>query len=118
MKLKYGLLSLAILPCLSFAECNQNDQVQIHQCMTQQLKTDKVKMNKLYQQAYNKFENNNQILLEKSQKAWLNYRNVQCDELMGSLTYGASGMAAGLVYLQCQLDSTEFRLKELQDLAR
>lgn len=54
--------------------------------------------------------------MEKSQKAWLNYRDVQCNQLLGSLTYGALGMSAGFAAIDCELNSIQFRLKELKSL--
>ncbi|MDN5417332.1 MAG: DUF1311 domain-containing protein, partial [Acinetobacter sp.] len=44
-------------------------------------------------------------------KAWLNYRDAQCNELTGSLTYGALGLASGFAHLDCEINSTTFRLK-------
>lgn len=66
----------------------------------------------LYQRIYLQYDDNNKLLLEKSQKAWLNYRDAQCNELTGSLTYGALGFA----HLDCEINSTIFRLKELSSL--
>lgn len=104
---------------IAYAQCNlqKQDQVQAYKCMGEQLKSDKSKMNKLYQQVYNQYDSKNKSLLEKSQKAWLSYSDAQCDELMSSLTYGASGLASGFANLDCQINSAEFRLKELKSLA-
>ncbi len=117
MKNQFLIITLCLISTASFAECSiQHDQMKAFKCMEQQLKTDKTKMNKLYQQVYNQYDEKNKALLEKSQKAWLNYRNAQCDELMSSLTYGALGLASGFANLDCQMSSTEFRLKELKSL--
>jgi len=70
----------------------------------------------LYQRIYLQYDDNNKLLLEKSQKSWLNYRDAQCNELMGSLTYGALGLASGFAHLDCEINSTKFRLKELSSL--
>lgn len=116
MKFNILILSLCFIPTISFAQCNQQDQMSLYKCMEQQLKTDKAKMNKLYQQVYNQYDEKNKALLEKSQKAWLNYRIAQCDELMSNLTYGALGLASSFAHLDCQINSTAFRLKELKSL--
>lgn len=116
MKRSILFASLFLMPCFAFAQCNQQDQMQNFKCMEKQLKADKSQMNKLYQQVFNQYDPQNQVLLEKSQKAWLNYRTAQCDELTSSLTIGALGLAAGFANLECQISSTEFRLKELKSL--
>lgn len=116
MKLNFLIFSFCLIPTLSFAQCNQQDQMSLYKCMEQQLKSEKTKMNKVYQQVYKQYDEKNKALLEKSQKAWLNYRIVQCDELMSNLTYGALGLASGFANLDCQMSSTEFRLKELKSL--
>jgi len=117
-KIKYSFLALLFVSLFNtaYAQCNQQDQRQAYQCMQQQLKTDKAKMNKLYDRIYLQYDDNNKLLLEKSQKAWLNYRDTQCNELMGSLTYGALGLASGFAHLDCEINSTTFRLKELSSL--
>ncbi|MFW1798710.1 MULTISPECIES: lysozyme inhibitor LprI family protein [unclassified Acinetobacter] len=84
--------------------------------MEQQLKTDKAEMNKIYQRVYQQYDAQNKVLLEKSQKAWLNYRNTQCTELTGSLYYGAMGLASGFAHLDCEINTTQYRLKELTSL--
>ena len=70
----------------------------------------------LYQRIYLQYDDNNKLLLEKTQKAWLNYRDAQCNELTGSLTYGALGLASEFAHLDCEINSTIFRLKELSSL--
>lgn len=111
----YASLSTSICS-IAYAKCNQTDQLQTYSCMEQQLKTDKVKMNKIYQRIYQQYDAKNKALLEKAQKAWLSYRDAQCTELTGSLYYGAMGLASGFAHLDCEMNATQFRLKELTSL--
>ncbi|WP_228270159.1 lysozyme inhibitor LprI family protein [Acinetobacter bereziniae] len=53
---------------------------------------------------------------KNSQKAWLSYRDAQCTELTGSLYYSAMGLASGFAHLDCEMNATQFRLKELTSL--
>jgi uncharacterized protein YecT (DUF1311 family) len=111
----YSFLSSNICS-IAYAKCSQSDQLQAYDCMEQQLKVDKVKMNKVYQRIYQQYDTQNKTLLEKSQKAWLNYREAQCTELTGSLYYGAMGLASGFAHLDCEMNATQYRLKELNRL--
>lgn len=111
----YTFLTTSICS-IAYAKCSQNDQQQTYRCMEQQLKTDQAEMNKIYQRVYHQYDAQNKVLLEKSQKAWLNYRNTQCTELTGSLYYGAMGLASGFAHLDCEINATLYRLKELTSL--
>ncbi|WP_228147124.1 lysozyme inhibitor LprI family protein [Acinetobacter sp. ANC 3832] len=110
------LLSKILLSSFSYAKCNNENQIVAYKCLQSELKTEKTKMNQLYQQIYAQYDDKNKQLLEKSQKAWLNYRDVQCNQLLGRLTYGALGMSAGFAAIDCELNSIQFRLKELKSL--
>lgn len=116
MKIKMVLLSTILLSSFSYAKCNYENQIVAYKCLQSELKTGKTKMNQLYQQIYAQYDDKNKQLLEKSQKAWLNYRDIQCNQLLGSLTYGALGMSAGFAAIDCELNSIQFRLKELKSL--
>jgi len=118
-------LLLAILvstPCLAWADdnwdfdcpytlkCSEGGQEQMNICLENEYKKIDNKLNALYKQLLNSLENPKK--LKEAQKAWLRFRNLDCD-------YANSGLLKeGSYYFYsqtaCFIDHTEKRIRDLQ----
>ena len=116
MKIHYIALFLVTISNLSYAACAGSSVYEEIACYEKQYKADKTELNKTYQSLYKSFDATNQKLLENSQKAWLNYREIQCNQLLSNLSKDAAGAGIGLINLSCNANLTHLRIKELKGL--
>ncbi|WP_151748698.1 lysozyme inhibitor LprI family protein [Acinetobacter lactucae] len=115
--MKKLMFTLLVLFCgVAHAECKTGNVYSDIECFEKQLKTDKAKMNKIYNKLASNLDSEGKASLENSQKAWLDYRTKQCSGLMGY--YGSQALGAGshLIILSCEADKTKERLNELKSL--
>ena len=118
MKLNLWILCLCSAPSLCFAQCGPDNVYGQISCYEKQYKIDKTLLNKTYQKLYKNYSSGDQKLLEQSQKALLNYKDLQCNQLLASLSSGAQGAGMGLINLSCNAKLTKLRLDELKGLAK
>jgi len=117
-ELKYiGIVLLAIFfsgSAFASSECdNAQDQGTLNKCADQDLiKADK-KLNSLYQKLERRLSDNNaKKLLTTSQRAWIKFRDAECD-------FSASGTEGGtiqpMIYATCRAILTTDRSKQLSE---
>lgn len=115
---KFILLCLILLFSSNvFAECKTTNVYDDIACYEKELKNNKTKLNQTYQNLYKTMDDDGKIVLEKSQKNWLTYKNSHCDELVAHLSSYTLGAGNRLINLSCNSDLTEQRIKQLKDLA-
>ncbi len=103
----------------AFAECKNANVYEDIQCYEKQYKNDKIFLNQIYQKLYKSIpDEEGRKALENSQKAWLNYRNIHCDELLSYYASQTQGAGSKLINLSCNADITRERIKDLKDLAQ
>lgn len=113
---------LVSIPCLAWADsnwdfdrpytlkCSVGGQEQMNICLGNEYQKIDNKLNALYKQLLNSLENPKK--LKEAQKAWLRFRNLDCD-------YSNSGLLKeGSYYFYsqtaCFIDHTEKRIRDLQ----
>ena len=109
-----------LLLCLSFtcpgiyAQCQTANVYTDIECYEKQLKTDKYELNKIYNGFYASLDEEGKLVLGESQKAWLAYRDKECNGL--AAYFGAESLGAGsrLITLSCVADKTAERIRELK----
>lgn len=99
------------------ADCSKGNVYEDLACYEKQIKQDKTKMNKVYQTLNQSLDSEGQKQLELSQKAWLAYREAQCEGLMGYYGSQAQGAGAALIQSSCLSEKLSERLNELKELA-
>lgn len=100
----------------AFAQCDAGNVYDDLECTEKAFKADKSALNKVYAQLSADLDADGKAELEASQKAWLNYRNKQCNGLLAIFASQAQGAGSGLITLSCEADKTHERLLELQSL--
>lgn len=99
-----------------FAACEHGNIYEDIECYDKQIKQDKAKMNSIYNSLSKTLDDNGKKELENSQKAWLSYRDAQCNGLMGYFGSQAQGAGSALIQKSCVGEKLEQRIKELNDL--
>lgn len=99
-----------------FADCSATNVYDDIKCYEKELKQDKNKLNQTYQKLSNTLDNEGKIVLEKSQKTWLLYKNTHCDELVAHLSMYSLGAGSRLINLSCNADLIKERIQQLKDL--
>ncbi|MFB2588295.1 lysozyme inhibitor LprI family protein [Acinetobacter sp. c1-l78] len=113
--MSFAVLGLG-LSSLTFANCDFGNVYEDLQCYEKQFSQAKVQLNKTYQKLYQQQNTNTQQALEQSQTAWLNYRDKQCNGLMGAIGSEAQGAGSGLIVTSCLAEMTTERSKTLAEL--
>lgn len=114
--MKNILLILGLLGSVSaYAQCQTGNVYTDIACYEKQLKVDKSELNRTYNSLYESLGDEGKLALEASQKAWLVYREKECNGLMAY--WGSQSLGAGshLITLSCVADKTAERVKELKD---
>lgn len=101
----------------ALADCNKGNVYEDLACYEKQIKQDKVKLNKTYEALSKSLDSEGQKQLELSQKAWLAYREAQCEGLMGYYGSQAQGAGYALIQRSCISEKLSERLAELKQLA-
>ncbi len=106
------LLLLFFVPTLTTAQCK--DVVctkEMRDCMEPEWKKSNAELNRVYQESLKKLKPEQAALLKKAQRAWLSYRDAQCEADKMS----AGGTTAPLALTQCRVTLTQERTKTLKD---
>lgn len=114
--MKNMILILGFLGSTSvYAQCQTGNVYTDIACYEKQLKADKSELNKTYNGLYASLDKDGMLILEESQKAWLAYREKECNGLMAYFGSQAQGAGSHLITLSCVADKTEDRVKELKN---
>jgi uncharacterized protein YecT (DUF1311 family) len=93
-------------------DCKSDDlnQMQLDQCAGQDFTAADTRLNALYKTIMAKYDAPNQAKLKTAEKAWLSYRDAECD-------YETNGTAGGTINPMedtiCRTAKTNARIKEL-----
>lgn len=110
----YILPVLLLLASPAFADCeNSKNSFEIQKCMSENVRSLKAELNKAYKKIYEQTEAKPE--LEASQKAWLNYRELQCGNFV-AVDSGHSPAAAAFD-LECQSILIQQRIDYLKTLS-
>jgi uncharacterized protein YecT (DUF1311 family) len=95
------------------AQCDDaKTTLQINECFAKELKKADAELNDVYRSTIKKLEAADAALLRKAQRAWLVYRDAQCEAGRALLDGGTGGPAA---FLSCKLELTRKRTAEIQN---
>ncbi|AXF24037.1 hypothetical protein CUJ89_27220 [Burkholderia pyrrocinia] len=105
-----------LLPLSSFAEAcigggNVYDDLS---CADRALDTSKKELNSIYQKIYASTQYKDEF--DKSQKAWLNYREKQCNGYIAAEASQSQGAGPGLITKDCLVTITKQRVDYLKTL--
>ena len=120
---KYLLLPFLLSPMLSNASpaqvnCKDYTSLSTHemlQCEDQELQHYDRQLNSVYKQLMHKLPPEERARLKKAEKAWIAYRDLECD-FEGFEMRGGSGEA--LLIQGCLVVKTKNRLKELRQILK
>lgn len=109
-------LMLFLLPLSSFAEAcigggNVYDDLT---CANRNLEQSKKELNIIYQKIYSSTQYKNEF--EQSQKAWLNYRERQCNGYIAAEASQSQGVGPSLIAKDCLVTITKQRVDYLKTL--
>ena len=113
---KLLLCSFLLSSAAAFAECNTGNVYTDIQCTEKSLKADKSALNTVYTKISADLDAEGKSELDASQKAWLNYRNKQCNGLLAIYASQAQGAGSKLITLSCEAEKTHERVQELKIL--
>lgn len=74
------------------------------------------KLNTIYEKLENSLSDNKKKALINSQNDWLSFRDSNCN--LKSLKESEGGVIANKLYIDCQIKTTEIRVKELSELKK
>ncbi|MFP3588380.1 lysozyme inhibitor LprI family protein [Paraburkholderia sp. SIMBA_055] len=83
-------------------------------CANQALDSSKRELNAIYQKLYTSTQYKDEF--EQSQKAWLNYREKQCNGYIAAEASQSQGVGAGLITKDCLVTITRQRVDYLKTL--
>jgi len=109
-------LVILLLPLSSFAKpCAGGGNVYGDlSCANQALDSSKRELNAIYQKLYASTQYKDEF--EQSQKAWLNYREKQCNGYIAAEASQSQGVGAGLITKDCLVTITRQRVDYLKTL--
>jgi len=110
------LLVFLSMPLVSFAEAcigsgDVNDDLF---CVNRSLEKSKKELNAIYQKIYTSTEYKNE--LDQSQKAWLTYRERQCNGYIAAEASQSQGVGSALITKDCLATITQQRVDYLKTL--
>jgi uncharacterized protein YecT (DUF1311 family) len=113
---KFLLWMILFLPLSSFAEAcigggNVYDDLS---CVDRSLQQSKRELNNIYQKIYSSTQYKNE--LEQAQKAWLNYRERQCNGYISAEASQSQGAGPSLITKDCLVVLTKQRVDYLKIL--
>ncbi|RQQ61364.1 MULTISPECIES: lysozyme inhibitor LprI family protein [Burkholderia cepacia complex] len=113
---KIIFLSLMLLPLSSFADaCIGGGNVYSDlSCAERALDKSKKELNSIYQKIYASTQYKDEF--EQSQKAWLNYREKQCNGYIAAEASQSQGAGPGLITKDCLVTITKQRVDYLKTL--
>ncbi|WP_321926879.1 lysozyme inhibitor LprI family protein [Paraburkholderia guartelaensis] len=110
-------LVFLLLPLSSFAEACVGGGGNVYDdlsCVNSGLDKSKKELNAIYQKIYASTQYKNEF--EQSQKAWLNYREKQCNGYIAAEASQSQGVGPGLITKDCLLAITRQRVDYLKTL--
>ncbi|WP_269509841.1 lysozyme inhibitor LprI family protein [Burkholderia sp. IMCC1007] len=109
-------VALLLLPLSALADtCVGNGNVHRDvSCVDRSLAESKQELNAIYRKIYAATQYKNEF--EQSEKAWLNYRDKQCDGYIAAEAAQSQGEGAGLITRDCLLAITRQRVDYLKTL--
>jgi len=109
-------LVILLLPLSSFAKaCVSSGNVYDDlSCANQTLDDSKKELNVIYQKIYASTQYKDEF--EQSQKAWLNYREKQCNGYIAAEASQSQGAGSGLITKDCLVAITKQRVDYLKTL--
>ena len=109
----FVLLLFFFVPALATARCKDAVSTKdMQDCMDDEWKKSDAELNRVYQESLKKLKPEPAALLKKAQRAWLSYRDAQCD---ADYKMFAGGTAAPLALTHCRVTLTQERTKTLED---
>ena len=113
---KLLLCSFLLSSAAAFAQCDTGNVYSDIKCTEKSLNADKSALNTVYAKISADLDAEGRSELEASQKAWLNYRNKQCNGLLAVYASQAQGAGSKLITLSCEAEKTHERVQELKSL--
>jgi len=111
--MKYFVLLLLLFPSPVSAQCKDATSTKdMQDCLDNEWKKSNADLNRVYQESLKKLKPEQAALLKKAQRAWLTYRDAQCE---ADYKMSAGGTAAPLALTQCRVTLTQERTKTLKD---
>lgn len=109
-------LVILLLPLSSFAKpCVGSGNVYDDlSCTDRTLDSSKKELNSIYQKIYSVTQYKDEF--EQSQKAWLNYREKQCNGYIAAEASQSQGVGSGLITKDCLVAITKQRVDYLKTL--
>jgi len=95
------------------AQCDQaKSTLQINECLAKELKKADAELNRVYRLALKDLQADDAALLRKSQRAWIAYRDAQCEAERALWGGGTGGPAA---WMNCKSELTSQRTAEIKN---
>ena len=111
--MKYFVLLLLLFPSPVTAQCKEAISTKDTQDgMDNEWKKSDADLNRVYQESLKKLKPEQAALFKNAQRAWLTYRDAQCE---ADYKMSAGGTAAPLALTQCRVTLTQERTKTLKD---
>lgn len=105
-------MTVLVVPLPAAANCKiAKTQREIEQCMAKELAAVQAELDRTYASYLASLTGEDRSRLEKAQRAWERYRDLNCDAASGM--YGVGTMAA-TEFAACKLKLTSERLEELK----
>ncbi|WP_176057858.1 lysozyme inhibitor LprI family protein [Paraburkholderia sp. BCC1876] len=109
------LVVFLFMPLSSFAKaCTSGNVYDDLSCSDRTLDISKKDLNAIYQKIYASTQYKNEF--EQSQKAWLNYREKQCNGYIAAEASQSQGAGSGLITKDCLVSITKQRVDYLKTL--
>jgi uncharacterized protein YecT (DUF1311 family) len=106
------LLLLFFVPTLTTAQCKDAVSTKVMQdCMEPEWKKSNAELNRVCQESLKKLNPEQSALPKKAQRAWLIYRDAQCE---AGYKMFAGGTATPLALTQCRVTLNQERTKTLK----
>jgi uncharacterized protein YecT (DUF1311 family) len=110
-KLSILFLPFLVLPSSARAQCeDKQTTMEMTNCMDGEVKKADAELNRVYQAALRKHRPENAVKLRKTQRAWIAFRDAQC-EAEGSIYEG--GTIQPIVEAHCRVKLAQERTKDL-----
>jgi uncharacterized protein YecT (DUF1311 family) len=97
-------------PC---ANANLRTQLEINQCRAQEYQKADAKLNEAYKPLLAALDDEHQVLLKAAQRAWLAFRDAECQLQASQAMHGS---LESFLQSTCLQALTEARIKDLKDL--
>lgn len=108
------LVLLAPVPALADACSHAQTQSQMDICAADEYRAATDTINNLYKETFRRYDPQGQDLLRKSERAWISFRDAECD----FRTMGNKGSTIWpMVHAQCLTELTRARIKQLEATA-